>query len=247
MGIIAVNRCDRSTHEAYYLRRFPGLIRDNLERISEGIARACLDVGRCPAEVGIMAVTKTHPAQVVRQAVEAGIGIIGENRVTEGGRKIRELGADIAQFHLIGPLHVKEVRQAIRDFHWIDAVDRMEVAGELARRKAELPVLVEVNTSGEAAKKGFPPDPIPLADAVGAMAGMGLRVRGLLTVGPLTGEEEGSRRAFSLLRELRDGLKSSLGLPLDTLSMGMSDDYLHAVREGATMVRLGRVLLGVRR
>lgn len=223
------------------------MIRENLDRITDEIAGACLDVGRCPAEVMVMAVTKTHPAQVVRDAVAAGVRIIGENRVTEGGRKIRELGADFAQFHLIGPLHVREARQAVRDFHWIDSVDRVEVARELARRKASCPLLVEVNTSGEAAKKGFPPDHGLLADAVGGMVELGLRIEGLLTVGPLTGNREGSSRAFALLREMRDLLRSSLGLRLETLSMGMSDDYLHAVREGATMVRLGRALLGVRR
>lgn len=223
------------------------MIGRNLEVITEGIARACLDVGRCYSEVSIMAVTKTHTASVIREAVAAGIRQIGENRVTEGGRKIGELGRDFAEFHLIGPFHVSEARQAVRDFHCIDSVDRMEIAVELARRKAGNPLLVEVNTSGESSKKGFPPQAGLLAEAVGRMNGMGLNVGGLLTVGPLTADESGSRRAFALLRELAEGLRRSLGLPLGTLSMGMSDDYLHAVREGATTVRLGRALLGERR
>lgn len=223
------------------------MIRRNLEGIMDGIARACLDAGRCPAEVSVMAVTKTHPVSVVREAVEAGVRIIGENRVSEGGRKIRELGSAFAEFHLIGAFHVRETRQAIRDFHWIDSVDRIEVAQELARRKAENPLLIEVNTSGEASKKGFAPIAGLLAESAGRMVELGLRVEGLFTVGPLTGSGEGSRRAFALLRELRDELKRSMGIPLGTLSMGMSDDYLHAVREGATMVRLGRALFGVRR
>ena len=219
----------------------------NLEAITEGIARACLEVGRCPSEVSIMAVTKTHSTSVIREAVASGIRLIGENRVTEGGRKIAELGRDFAEFHLIGPFHVSEARQAVRDFQFIDAVDRMEIAAELARRKAFNSLLVEVNTSGEETKKGFPPEAGLLTEAVGRMIEMGLDVGGLLTVGPLTTDEAGSRRAFALLRELRDGLKRSLGVPLGTLSMGMSDDYLHAVREGATTVRLGRALLGARR
>lgn len=223
------------------------MIGRNLEVITDGIARACLDAGRCPAEVSIMVVTKTHTAQVIREAVEAGIRQIGENRVTEGGRKIGELGRDFAEFHLIGPIHVSEARQAVRDFHSIDAVDRMEVALELARRKATNPLLVEVNTSGEGTKKGFSPQGGLLTEAVGRMIEMGLDVGGLLTVGPLIIDEAGSRRAFALLRELRDGLRRSLGVPLGTLSMGMSDDYLYAVREGATTVRLGRALLGARR
>lgn len=223
------------------------MIGRNLEMISESIAVACLDVGRCPSEVSVMAVTKTHTASVVREAVAAGIRLIGENRVTEGGRKIGELGRDFAEFHLIGPFHVKEARQAVRDFHCIDAVDRMEVAFELARRKAPNPLLIEVNTSGEGAKKGFPPQAGLLNETIGRIIEMGLDVDGLLTVGPLSIDESASRRAFALLRELGDGLRRSLGIPLGTLSMGMSDDYLYAVREGATTVRLGRALLGARR
>lgn len=219
----------------------------NLEMISDRIAGACLDVGRCAAEVSVMAVTKTHTASVIREAVAAGIRLIGENRVTEGGRKIGELGRDFAEFHLIGPFHVREARQAVRDFHCIDSVDRMEVALELARRKAPNPILVEINTSGEGAKKGFPPQAGLLTESVGRIIEMGLDVGGLFTVGPLTTDESASRRAFALLRELRDGLRRSLGIPLGTLSMGMSDDYLYAVREGATTVRLGRALFGARR
>lgn len=223
------------------------MIRENLDRIREEIARACFRVGRTPDEVRVMAVTKTHPPRVVREAVEAGVGLIGENRVTEGGRKIRELGRDFALFHMIGPLHVKEVRQAVRDFHCIEAVDRIEVARELARRKADTPILIEVNTSGEPSKKGFPPDFSILEEALGTMAESGLTVKGLMTVGPLAAGKGGSRKAFALLRDLRDRLRSFPVMPLETLSMGMSDDYSDAVLEGATTIRLGRALLGDRR
>jgi pyridoxal phosphate enzyme (YggS family) len=222
-------------------------IGENLAIVRERIEKACEASGRSISEVGVMAVTKTHPAETVRAAVAAGIRAIGENRVTEGGRKVRELGADFAEFHLIGPVHTREVRQAARDFRWIDSVDRTEIASELIRRNAANSLLVEVNTSGEPGKKGFPPDHDVLTEALGMMARSGLRVEGLMTVGPLSVSEMDSRRAFALLRELRDRLKAALGLPLDTLSMGMSDDYVHAVREGSTMVRLGRVLLGGRR
>lgn len=220
------------------------MIRRNLEEIMDGIAGACAEAGRSPDEVRVMAVTKTLPPHFIRDAVDAGVTLIGENRVTEGGRKIRELGRDFAEFHLIGPIHVKEARQAIRDFHCIEAVDRMEVADELARREAKIPLLVEVNTSGEASKKGFPTDYDVLARAVGEMNRLGLRVEGLMTVGPLFGGPSDSGKAFALLRELRNRLRVSLGLGLETLSMGMSDDYLHAVREGATTVRLGTAIFG---
>lgn len=223
------------------------MLHDNLRRIRDEIALACRDAGRSPLTVGIMAVTKTHPSRAILEAVAAGVDLIGENRVTEGGRKIRELGRETARFHLIGPLHVKEVRQAVRDFHCIEAVDRMAVVREIARRKPDMPVLLEVNTSGESSKKGFPPDSAQLEEVLGETTALGLTVQGLMTVGPLSGGREASRIAFRALRLLRDRLRGSTGIPLDALSMGMSDDFADAVREGATTVRLGRALFGERR
>jgi pyridoxal phosphate enzyme (YggS family) len=226
-------------------------VRDRLERAKEAIASALEGSDRAPGDVRIMAVTKLHPPETVREVIDAGIGLIGENRVSEGGRKIRSLGRDSAEFHLIGPPHRKEIRQALRDFHSIDAVDRLEVALEIVRRLAsgDCPrpgVLLEVNTSGEGSKAGFEPGAALMEEVLGRLADEGLVVDGFLTVGPLGKGESGTRAAFARLRRLRDGLSRTLGHPFPELSMGMSDDFHWAAAEGATTVRLGRYLLGER-
>jgi pyridoxal phosphate enzyme (YggS family) len=227
-------------------------IRENLELAWELIGRAAGSSGERPGDVKIMAVTKTHPPEVVRMALQAGVRLIGENRVSEGGRKVRSIGSDAAEFHMIGPVHTGEVRQAVRDFQWIDSIDRMKVAEEIARRTVEKGhpqpgLLLEVNTSGEDSKHGFPPDRYLLSEVLGSLDELGLSVSGLLTVGPLGGSESSTREAFALLRMLRDHLRRSCGMPLQELSMGMSDDFQLAVMEGATTVRLGRFLFGPRR
>ncbi len=229
-------------------------IAENLRRAGDEIAAACRDCGRSPDGVRIMAVTKTHPVEVVGAALQAGVRLIGENRVTEGGRKLRRLGdrPPGCSFHMIGPLHRKEVRQAMRDFDAIDSVDRMKIAAEVARRMEvkDVPqpgLLVEVNTSGEESKHGFPPDLSSLEDILGRMGELGLEPGGLMTIGPLGQGRAASRKAFALLRRLAEGLRERVGMDLAELSMGMTDDFPDAVREGATTVRLGRYLFGSRR
>lgn len=221
-------------------------VRNNLTDVEEEIRSACAGCGRNSEEVSVMAVTKTHPAEYINAAVSCGIEHIGENRVTEGGRKIREVGMEAAVFHAIGVLHRSEVRQALRDFHWIDAVDRLKIIEEIARRKTSREILLEVNTSGEEAKKGFQPDQVLLTDILGRAFELDLNVRGFLTVGPLGRGEADMRKAFSLLREVRNAVSQSLGRKLPVLSMGMSDDFTMAVKEGSTMIRLGRRLFGPR-
>lgn len=227
-------------------------VRSNLEHAGELIGKALGSTGEEERRVRIMAVTKTHPPEVAAMAIEAGVTLIGENRVSEGGRKVRALGSKAAEFHMIGPIHTGEVRQAVRDFHWIDSVDRLKIAREIARRTVEKGegqpgILLEVNTSGETSKHGFEPDITLLEDIMGTMIDLGLTVSGLLTIGPLGGTEDRTRNAFALLRNLRDGLQERCGLELPELSMGMSDDFQLAVMEGATTVRLGRFLFGPRR
>jgi len=229
----------------------PGSVRGRLEEALSEIGSALSECGDPSRVVRVMAVTKGHPASAVEAALAAGIGLIGENRVSEGGRKIAAVGRDRAEFHLIGPLHTGEVRQALRDFHALDTLDRSAIAVEIARRisrdGAPPPVLlVEVNTSGEVAKHGFPPDPGILEELLLDLRGMGLAVSGFLTVGPMPAGGSGSRRAFAELRLLRDRLAAATGMPLPELSMGMSDDFREAVAEGATTVRLGRILFGER-
>ncbi|PIE51888.1 YggS family pyridoxal phosphate-dependent enzyme [Candidatus Fermentibacteria bacterium] len=223
------------------------ILGENLRTVREEIEQAAFLCGRKLEEVTVMAVTKTHPAEYIRAALKSGLVHIGENRVTEGGRKIREIGKENAVFHAIGVLHRKEVRQAARDFHRIDAVDSLAILSELGRRKVKLPVLLEVNTSGEPAKKGFAPEAGVLEEALNLAADNMVNVMGLLTVGPLTQDMSMRRRAFSLLRELRDISAASSGNALPELSMGMSDDFAEAILEGATTVRLGRRLFGSRK
>jgi len=221
-------------------------VKDNLESVYSEIADVAAECGREPGEVTVMAVTKTHPAEYIEAAVKCGIRHIGENRVSEGGRKVKQLGKDYAVFHAIGVLHRKEVRQALRDFHWLDAVDKIEIIEEIARRKATPQILLEVNTSGEPSKKGFSPDVVLLESVLGRALELELPVQGFLTVGPLYRDMSGQRKAFEDLRVLRDSLETRLGVSLPELSMGMSDDFALAVKEGATTVRLGRRLFGYR-
>ena len=218
----------------------------NVESALLEIAEAASSAGRKPEDVTIMAVTKTHSADFITTAVACGIRHIGENRVSEGGRKIRQLGREFAVFHAIGVLHRKEVRQAVRDFHCLDAIHKIEIIEEIARRNANPGILLEVNTSGEPAKMGFQPDVDLLETVLGRALEHKLSVRGFLTVGPLCGVPLLQRRAFSDLRDIRDSLETRLKISLPELSMGMSDDFSLAVLEGSTMVRLGRRLFGSR-
>ncbi|MCD4847334.1 MAG: YggS family pyridoxal phosphate-dependent enzyme [Candidatus Aegiribacteria sp.] len=226
-------------------------IKSNFHRAGDMIAEALNAVHHSPRVVRIMAVTKTHPVELVQLSIEAGIRIIGENRVSEGGRKIKTLGKEVAEFHMIGPIHTGEVRQAVRDFHWIDSICRMKIAEEIAKRttainKKQPGILVEVNTSGEESKHGLAPEYSVLEEALGQMRELGLVISGLLTIGPLGGTEEETRKAFASLRNLRDDLSRKCGFELPELSMGMSDDFQLAVMEGSTIVRLGRFLFGRR-
>ncbi len=227
------------------------IIESNLQAAIELVEGALNSCGESDRVVAIMAVTKTHPVEVAAMAIEAGVTLLGENRVSEGGRKIKALGKDAAEFHMIGPIHTGEVRQAVRDFHWIDSVGRLKIAREIARRTVsrgeEQPgILLEVNTSGEVSKHGFNPDYHLLCDVLGEIRETGLHISGLMTVGPLGGSEQDTSEAFALLRKLRDHLESTCGFDLSELSMGMSDDFVLAVKEGATTIRLGRYLFGPR-
>ena len=226
-------------------------IESNLQIAKELVENTLNSCGESSRRVRIMAVTKTHPLEIMKMAIEAGVTLFGENRVSEAGRKIKALGKNAAEFHMIGPIHTGEVRQAIRDFHWIDSVGRLKIAREIARRtiskgEQQPGILVEVNTSGEESKHGFYPDFHLLEDVLGEIDEIGLRISGFMTVGPLGGSEQDTSEAFATLRKLRDCLESSCGYDMSELSMGMSDDFQLAVKEGATTVRLGRYLFGSR-
>lgn len=197
--------------------------------------------------VTIVAVTKTHGPEAVLAAVAAGLTDIGENRVQEALAKQEALGPVPVAWHLIGSLQRNKARHAVGRFALIHSVDRLELAGELQRRipsGSRQPILVQVNCSGEPQKGGAEPDALP--ELLGAIAQLDrLEPRGLMTMAALTDEAREQRRAFSLLRELRDASERE-GYRLPELSMGMSGDYAVAVEEGATLVRLGTVLFGER-
>ena len=197
--------------------------------------------------VQIVAVTKTHGADAVRAAVAAGITAVGENRVQEALAKQDQLADVAVEWHLIGTLQRNKARHAVGRFALIHSVDRLDLAEELARRiapGARQAVLVQVNCSNEPQKGGVEPDALPaLLDGLRPLDR--LDVRGLMTMAALTADAAEQRRAFRLLRTLRDGAGAA-GHPLPELSMGMSADFPVAVEEGATIVRLGTLLFGER-
>jgi len=202
---------------------------------------------RIPDDVTIVAVTKTHGPEAVLAAVAAGLTDIGENRVQEALAKQEALPDVEARWHLIGTLQRNKARHVAGRFALIHSIDRLELAQELARRVAEgarQPVLVQVNCSAEPQKGGV--EPSCLAALLDDLRGLDrLELRGLMTMAAFTDDAGEQRRAFRLLRTLRDDAQRG-GHALPELSMGMSGDYPVAVEEGATMVRLGTVLFGER-
>jgi PLP dependent protein len=197
--------------------------------------------------VCIVAVTKTHGPETVRESFAAGLVDVGENRVQEALAKQEALAGLPVRWHLIGSLQRNKARHAVGRFVLIHSVDRPELADALAQRVgagSRQAVLVEVNTSGEAQKGGVAPG--ALMALLDHLAGLpALEVRGLMTMAPFTEDEAVQRRCFAGLRTLRERAEAA-GHPLPELSMGMSADYPAAVQEGATMVRLGTVLFGGR-
>jgi PLP dependent protein len=223
---------------------FPGLP-DRLALVRDTVARRQAARG-WRHQVRIIGVTKTHGPEAVRAALAAGLYDIGENRVQEALQKQDATSGLRIEWHLIGTLQRNKARNAVGRFSLIHSVDRIDLARELDRRGAGAPqdVLVQVNCSDEPQKGGVSPAGLPaLLDELRQLHG--LRVRGLMTMSALTEDQAEQRRAFALLRELRDASERQ-GHTLPELSMGMSGDYPIAVEEGATMIRLGTVLFGER-
>ena len=223
---------------------FPGLP-DRLALVRDTVARCQAGRG-WRHQVRIIGVTKTHGPEAVRAAVAAGLRDVGENRVQEALQKQETTGDLTVEWHLIGTLQRNKARSAVGRFRLIHSVDRTDLARELDRRGSGAPqdVLVQVNCSDEPQKGGVAPAGLPtLLDELRQFGS--LRVRGLMTITALTEDQTEQRRAFTLLRELRDA-SARRGHTLPELSMGMSGDYPIAVEEGATMIRLGTVLFGER-
>jgi pyridoxal phosphate enzyme (YggS family) len=214
----------------------------NLEGVRERVARAAERAGRRPGEVLLIGVSKTVDVERIRQALTAGLGALGENRVQEAKTKIEALGRPVP-WHLIGHLQTNKARDAVALFDVIHSIDRVELAREIDRRAQArdriIDALVEVNLGGEASKGGAAPDGV--GALLDALSGLGhLRVRGLMAIPPVVERAEDARRWFRALRELgeRHGVKE--------LSMGMSADFEVAIEEGATMVRVGTAIFGAR-
>ena len=201
-----------------------------------------------------MAVTKTHPAERIREAYAAGLRMFGENRVQEFADKATAL-ADLAgaEFHMIGHLQSNKAAKAAELFHAVDSLDSTKLAERLDAAAGKfcktLDLLIEINVGGEAAKSGLAPDSPELERIVTtAPQWTYLHIRGLMTVPPFTDDPEGARPYFRQLRELRDRLaaRNLPGVSLDELSMGMSHDFEVAIEEGSTCVRIGTAIFGLR-
>jgi len=225
-------------------------ITHKLHDVRRRISQACSDAGRPASAVTLLAVSKTFPAEAVREAHAAGQTAFGENYVQEALDKISAL-ADLRptlQWHLIGPLQSNKTRVVAEAFDWVQSVDRLKIAQRLSeQRPAHLPplqVCIQVNSSGEDSKSGVPPaEALGLARAVAALPR--LQLRGLMALPAPSPDSGEQRRALSVVRELFHSLCTQ-GLPLDTLSMGMSADLEAAIVEGSTMVRVGTALFGHR-
>jgi hypothetical protein len=226
-----------------------GSLASNLASLRSRIAAAERRSGREAGSVTLIGVVKTLPAEAISAAVALGLQDLGENRVQEAEGHQRTVPRNAARWHMIGHLQRNKAGRAVELFDVVHGVDDAELARALDRRARDsgrrLPVLLEVNVSGESSKFGVAPDQaLALAEAIEPLAG--LQLEGLMTVGAPVASPEHARPAFASLRELRDTLARRLGRPLPELSMGMSGDYEVAVEEGATMVRVGTALFGAR-
>lgn len=222
-------------------------VKENLAQVKDRIAAAAEKDGRDPAEVTLVAVTKTFGAETVDAALRAGIKDIGENRVQEAKQKHAVIG-DRATWHLVGHLQTNKVRDALRIFSLIHSLDSRHLAEEIEKRaEKRTDCLIEVNTSDEETKFGLRPEAVfDFCEALKELKQVNLL--GLMTIGPglAVADPEASRPCFKLLRDLRDELVQKLDRPLPVLSMGMSSDFEIAVEEGSTLVRVGTALFGSR-
>ncbi len=225
-------------------------VEENIRAIKQKIAAAAGRAGRRPEEIKLMAITKTVPDELVRQAVAAGVDMIGENYVQDAQRRIEKVATTIP-WHFTGHLQTNKARYAVRLFSMIHSLDRIDLARELDRRAGEarrkIEVLIEVNIGGESTKSGVRAENlIPLIRETADLAH--LSIRGLMTIPPWSADPRETRPFFRELRQLRDSIirENIPNVEMAELSMGMSDDFETAVEEGATIIRIGRAIFGPR-
>jgi PLP dependent protein len=223
-------------------------ISENLEHVRGQIAQAAAKAGRLENEIELVVITKTHPAEKIREVVEAGHTLFGESRVQEARAKIPELPSNL-RWHFVGHLQKNKIRHALPLFEVFHGVDSLALAQEMNRIAADEGghprVLVEVNVAGEGSKFGFKGKALR-AEIESLMDLPRLSIEGLMCIPPLADEAEASRKYFAQLRQLRDSLEKEFGVKLPHLSMGMTQDFLIAVEEGATLVRVGTAIFGER-
>ncbi len=218
---------------------------ERIAAVERSIAEAARNACRKTSEVSLIAVSKTHTAATIREAIGCGLRVFGENKVQEAESKIAELGRDSAEWHLIGHLQSNKARKAVRLFDVIESVDSVELAARLERiceeeGRNELQVLIQVDLALEATKNGAPETELPsIVDFLGGCKR--LKLIGLMTLPPFFDDPELARPFFRKLRKLRDSF-----VPGGELSMGMSHDFAVAIAEGATLVRVGTAIFGER-
>src|SRR5882762_2836896 len=223
-------------------------IAENLERVREQITQAAARAGHAVNDIELVAITKTHPTEKVREAVEAGHTVFGESRVQEARAKIPDLPSNL-RWHFVGHLQKNKIRHALPLFEMIHSVDSLALAEDVNRIAEEdglhPRVLLEVNVAGEGSKFGFDPEKLR-AEMESLLALPRLSILGLMCIPPVAEEAEASRKYFVALRELRDRVQTEFHVDLAQLSMGMTQDYAVAVEEGATLVRVGTAIFGER-
>lgn len=223
-------------------------VAENLERVREQVAEAAAKVGRAVDEIHLIAISKTHDAEKVRAAYEAGQTLFGESRVQEARAKIPLLPSSL-RWHFVGHLQKNKIRHALPLFEFFHSVDSLALAQEMNRIANEEGmhprVLLEVNLAGEGSKFGFKPETVR-AEMELLLALPRLSIEGLMIIPPVAEEAEASRKSFVRLRELRAVLEKEFDVKLPHLSMGMTNDFPIAVEEGATLVRVGTAIFGER-
>ena len=222
---------------------------DNLNSIQQRIRAACERAGRAPDSAALLAVSKTHPPETIREAAGCGQLLFGENKIQEAKAKI-PLCPGRCRWHFIGHLQSNKVRDAVELFEMIQGVDSLAIAREISRRCEQaakrMPILLEASVAGEASKFGYKPEQL-LAELNELNALPKIEIHGLMAIPPYATEPEKARPYFRRLRELKERAEAALGAPLPHLSMGMSGDFEVAIQEGATLLRIGTALFGPRR
>ena len=223
-------------------------IKNNLESVRQRIAASCSACGRDPAQVGLLAVSKTFGPEAVAQAYAAGQAAFGENYIQEAVEKIQALADLPLQWHCIGPVQSNKTRLVAEHFDWVQSIDRLKIAERLSAQRptarGPLQVCIQVNIDGGPSKSGVPAqEALALARAVAALPG--LRLRGIMTIPEPAASEQATLSVHRRAKELFEQLRSA-GLDLDTLSMGMSADLEAAIQAGSTLVRVGSAIFGAR-